>query len=109
MKLWIIAQWGNEEEGADGHDTQCIMRSNNMMDAIKQAEIHFSNRWKNWKDGLADTAILLGDDGQQDDKKSTLIVPIWIAPAYNLGHYPSWHRHLATNEWMDAKTMYGDQ
>lgn len=107
MKLWIVAQWGNKEEGADGKDTQCIVRSNSMLAAIKCAEGCFW-LWE-WKNGQADTAIILGDDGLPDDNNAKVIVPVWFAPAYNLGKYPSWHRHPETNEWLDAKTMFGYQ
>lgn len=107
MKLWIVVQWGNELEGPDGEDTQCIVRSNDMMDAITFAEGCF--RPYKWKNGQADMVCLLGDDGAIDDDKISLIVPVWVNNAIYGGNYLSWHRHSATHEWMDAKTMYGDQ
>lgn len=105
MKLWHVAQWGNKEEGGNGLDTQCIIRSNDMMSAIAQAQIHFAV-W-DWRDGQSDIIILLGDDGTIGDE-TKIVVPVWLNPAFNLGHYPSWHRVYGTDEWADTKTMYGE-
>jgi hypothetical protein len=110
MKLWIVVQWGNEKEGPDGQDTQCIVRSNDMMSAIEFAEDCFRGPLNDgWKNGKADVVLLLGDDNAADDGMTTLIVRIWVNTASYGGDYFSWHRKLATKEWVDAKTMFGDQ
>lgn len=108
MKLWHIAQWGNQKEGGNGWDTQCVIRANDMQAALAQAEIHFYQNDPNWRDAKADLVILIGDDGLVSDEGPKLIIPIWIKPAFNLGKYQSWHRDYETNEWLDTKAMYGD-
>ena len=105
MKLWHVAQWGNKDEGGNGRDTQCVIRSNDMMSAIAQAQIHLSAY--GWRDGQADIIILLGDDGLTD-QETKIVIPVWFNPAFNLGHYLSWHRVHGTDEWVDTKTMYGE-
>jgi hypothetical protein len=105
MKLWHIAQWGNKDEGVNGWDTQCVIRSNDMMLAIEKAELHMS--YYDWRYGKADVVYLLGDDGVVGDK-TELAIQVWIKPALNLLSHESWHRHYETNEWLDFKTMYGD-
>lgn len=110
MKLWIVVQWGNSKEGPNGEDTQCIVRSNDMMSAIEFAQSCFWGPLKDgWKDGQADLAVLLGEDGSPDDGMTRTIIQPWINNAIYGGDYPSWHRHSATNEWLDAKTMFGYQ
>lgn len=106
MKLWIVVQWGNKEEGPNGQDTQCIIRSNDMLKAVEFGESCMQPL--KWKDGQADMIVLLGDDGMSDDGMMRTIIQPWINSAIYGGDYLSWRRHSITNEWMDTKTMYGD-
>lgn len=107
MKLWMVSQWGNTEDGPDGHDTNCIVRAPELATAVKLAEEYFSRMYKAWKNGQADVAILMGEDSStKDDAK--VVVYSWINPAFNNAHYPAWYRHHETNEWVDQKTMYGE-
>lgn len=105
MKLWHVAQWGNKDEGGNGPDTQCIVRANDMMKAIKIAEEHLA--WWQFKNGETDIVMLLGDD-LDNDGDEMVVIRGWIDNALNMGDYPSWHRDYHTGEWLDAKTMYGD-
>lgn len=107
MKLWIVVQWGNSKEGPNGEDTQCIVRSNDMMSAIDCGENNMCSL--GWKNGQADMVVLLGDDGTIDDGKTKLIIREWINSAIYYGDYSSWHINHLKNEWVDAKTMFGDQ
>ena len=107
MKLWHVAQWGNTEEGPDGHDTNCIVRAPDLAMAVKLAEEHFGYMWNAWKKGQADVAYLLGEDSNPNDGAKVIIYN-WINPAFNMAHNPAWYRHHETNEWLDQKTMYGE-
>jgi hypothetical protein len=106
MKLWHVAQWGNKEDGGDGHDTQCVIRSNEMISAIEKAELHMS--CFDWKEGKADVVYLLGEDESVGDK-TELVIAVWFNPAFNLAHHPAWFKDHNTNQWVDEKTMYGDE
>lgn len=108
MKLWMISQWGNKDEGHNGEDTNCIVRSNDMMAAIAFAEQVFLGYGKDgWKEGKADVVYVLGDDGKEDDEKTKLIISVWRAHAFNLGGYPSWHRvYWEDNRWAPAEELF---
>lgn len=93
MKLWQVIQWGNNEDGPDGWDTQCIVSAVDMQAAIKKAAIHFPS-WEiytkgEWEHTSADVVYLLGQD-DKPDADAVLIVPVWIKPAYNLSHNRAW-------------------
>lgn len=107
MKLWHVAQWGNSKEGANGWDTQCIVRANDLPAALSIAELHLDQFDHGWRDGKADVVYLIGDDGSVGDE-SKLIIPIWIKPCFNLGRYPSWHKSYDTKEWIDAGTLFNE-
>lgn len=104
MKLWHIAQWGNKQDGIDGYDTQCIISSNDMLEAVEIAELHMS--CLDWKDGKADVIYLIGDDGCADHV-TRLVIDVWINPASNRGCYPSWHKDHVANKWIESETIYG--
>lgn len=109
MKLWHIAQWGNKKDGPNGHDTQCIVAAVDLKSAVEKAELHISHMFDNssYRDGKADAAYLLGDDGKPDGEPQLVIRP-WVDFADNLGHYPSWHRrYWDTGEWADTESIYG--
>lgn len=104
MKLWHVAQWGNKEEGADGYDTQCIIRSNDMLDAVAKAQLHLSIF--DWKDGKPDVVYLLGED-EYVGQDTTIIIQPWTNPALNLAHHLAWYRN-EFDCWVNEKDMYGD-
>lgn len=105
MKLWHVAQWGNADEGPNGQDTNCIVRAPDLETAIKLAEKEFE--YLDWKDGVCDTAWCMGEDYLLDDDPR-VIVQDWIAHAFNLGGYPSWHRDLDTGKWLTEAEMFGE-
>lgn len=104
MKLWHISQWGNADEGPNGRDTNCIVRAPNLETAIKLAESEFE--YLDWKDGQCDVAYLIGEDYLLDDQPK-VIIGDWIAHAYNLGGYTSWHRHPVSEKWMSEEDLFG--
>lgn len=104
MKLWHIAQWGNADEGGNGQDINCIVRADDLETAVEIAELNFEHL--DWKDGQCDVIYLMGEDTLNDDKAKIIVYP-WIANAFNLGGYPSWHRD-SDNKWLTSEEMYGD-
>ena len=115
MKLWQVVQWGNQDEGPDGCDTQCIVSAIDMQSAITKACIHFDQLntygkqtvWREYKAGKADVIWSLGADDKPDGE-AILIVSIFVKPAHNLGRYHAWYRHPDTNKWLPQKEMYPD-
>ncbi len=105
MKLWHVAQWGNLDEGANGQDTNCIVRAPDLETAVKIAQNNFE--YLDWKDGECDVVFLMGEDNIEDDT-AKIVIRDWIANAFNLGGYPSWHRDLDTGKWLTAEEMYGN-
>lgn len=112
MKLWHIAQWGNKKDGPNGHDTQCIVAAVDLKSAVEKAELHIGHMYSSidlYRDGKADVAYLLGEDGRPDGE-AQLVIRVWLDNAFNLGHYPAWYRHYwDTNEWADSESVYGSE
>jgi len=107
MKLWHVIQWGNEKDGFNGWDTQCVVAAIDLKSAVEKAQELFGYYAINYRGGLADTVRLLGDDGRPDGE-ARLVIRIWVAFGDNLCHYETWHRQTDTGEWVDFKTMYGE-
>jgi hypothetical protein len=107
VKLWHVAQWGNEKTGVNGYDTQCIVSAIDLPSAVSRAEKHFAEEVSHpYKGGVSDVALLIGED-TKPDREAVLVFGAWIGIADNKMHYPAWYRHPETNEWLDQKTMYG--
>jgi hypothetical protein len=110
MKLWVVSQWGNKDEGPNGEDTNCVIRSNDMMEAIEFAENIFLGYMRDgWNKGKANAIYLLGDDGREDDHKTKQIIDVWRAHAFNRGGYPSWHRDWREGndgKWAPAEELF---
>jgi hypothetical protein len=106
MKLWHVVQWGNEMEGGNGEDTNCLVRAPDMEIALALAYEHFNFHSLGWKNGICDVIMLLGEDSLDDEAK--VVMYKWKAHAFNPAKYPSWHRDPHTGEWTDDKTMFGD-
>jgi hypothetical protein len=105
MKLWHVVQYGNGDEGPDGHDIQCIVSAINMEAALTKASFHFDQynfAYKDWKKGNADAIYLLGEDNKPDGE-AILTVIIWRNPGLNLGRNPAWHRKYKSDEWEEQK------
>lgn len=107
MKLWHIAQWGNPKDGGNGWDTQCIVAAPDMQAAIKFGQDCIQRHNGDYRCGKADTIYHMGDDGRPDGEP-VLVVRVYIDVAMNLGRYPAWHRQHETDEWLDTKTMFGE-
>lgn len=101
MKLWQIIQWGNPKDGGDGPDTQCVVSAMHMKDAISKAKdhLHQHNQFpkKDWTDEV-DMILLLGED-QRPNGDPILVIPVWVAHAFNMANSPSWHR-ASNGNWM---------
>jgi hypothetical protein len=119
MQLWQVIQWGNIVEGGNGPDTQCIISAVDMQAAIKEGEFRIEHHnlyiesmpskrpaIRDWPN-RADVAYLLGQD-HRSDGDPIVIVPVWVAHAFNMAHSPSWHRHHHDSVWMTQKEMYGE-
>lgn len=113
MKIWHVAQWGNYGDwelgkGGNGQDTNCIVVAATLAEAVNVAEHHLSSfRLETFNGGQASVAYLLGDDGRPDGNPSIIFFR-WIAHAFNLQHYPAWYYDFKTGQWVDQKTMYGE-
>lgn len=106
MKLWIISQWGNKDDGGNGPDTNCIVRAPTLEKAASLAEDAF--KWKDfphspYNDGKANNIHLMGDDGS--NKEAKVIIPIWIAHAFNFGGYEGWGRN-DNDQWEEYKKLF---
>lgn len=110
MKLWHIAQWGNKKTGPDGLDTQCIVSAVDLKSAVEKAELHIPYQYDSYsyRNGKADVAYLLGEDSRPDGDPQ-LIVGVWVDMACNLTHNPAWFRQYESDEWVDQKTMDGEE
>lgn len=102
MKLWHVVQWGNKQDGIDGHDTQCVIRSNDMLEAITKAQVHLS--LLDWKDGKADVVMLLGEDSYDGDETILVILP-WVNAAPNLVRNLIWYRNQF-DHWVNEKDLH---
>jgi hypothetical protein len=111
MKLWMVTQWGNAEEGPNYADTNCIISSSDMQTAIQLAEDMFEERnkfypTKPWTRPEADVVFLIGED-YNPDGEPLVIVQTWVDNAFNRGNNKAWYRHHEMG-WITDKEMYPD-
>src|SRR5208283_210207 len=102
MKLWQVIQWGNIKDGGNGPDTQLIVSAVDIEAAVAEAKIRFEyhhsyDHKKLWKE-YADAVYLLGQDDRPDGNP-IVIVPIWVANAFNMAYNASWHCDYESKEW----------
>ena len=111
MKLWHVAQWGNPQDGPNGHDTQCVIAAPDLETAIKFGSECIERRNGKFRDGLADVIYFLGEDGGLDSEPPQLVIRVWVAIADNMRHNPAWYRKYWEGngtEWGTELEIYGE-